>query len=89
MTRNSLMGGALMATIMALMSVGGATAQPPSTYAPGSLLHAAPTDVILVVSDLVDLERAIKVGDLEERERSEALHVGRAAQVGMLPHEPI
>ena len=88
MNRNSLIGGALIATIMSLMSVGGATAQPSSIYAPGSLFHAAPTDLILVVSDLVDLERAIKAGGPEERERSEASHVGRAALVGMPRHEP-
>lgn len=45
MRKRSLIGGAIMATVMTLMSVGGATAQPPQ---PGNLFYAAPTDVIIV-----------------------------------------
>ena len=86
MRKRSLIGGAIMATVMTLISVGGATAQSPQS---GDLFHAARTDVIMVVSDLVDLESAIKVGDAEERERRKALHVGRASKSsGTIPPHP-
>ena len=82
MRERSLIGGAVLATVMTLMSLGGATAQLPQ---PGSLFHAASTDVVLVVSDLVDLERAVKLGDAEERE---TVRAGRSVQVKILAHWP-
>jgi hypothetical protein len=78
MKERSLIGGAVLATILTLMSVGVASAQP---LQPGSLLPAAPTAAFLVVSDLVDLEWAVKAGNAEEREKVLASH---AVQVQVL-----
>lgn len=93
MKRTSLIGGALVAAAIALISVGGSAAHPsmaalpPNGYA--QLIVATPTqtssaDVILALSDLVDLERTIKAASPEQREMMKrsvprpALHEGPA-----------
>ena len=78
MKRTSLLGGALVAAAMTLISVGGSvahpamTAVPPPSYAQATFATPAPPsspDVILAVSDLVDLERTIKATSQQERDK--------------------
>ncbi|WP_152565910.1 hypothetical protein [Devosia riboflavina] len=78
MKRTSLLGGALVAAAMTLISVGGSVAHPamaalpPPSYAQATFATPTPPsspDVILAVSDLVDLERTIKATSKEERDK--------------------
>ena len=85
MNRTTLIGGAVIATIVTLMSSLGAATQ---LSPPGSSIQTAPTDVIIVVSDLVDLEGTAKINDDEERQRREVLHIGHAAHVAMDGRKP-
>ncbi len=87
MKRSSLICGALIATVITLISVGGSLAHPPTpvilapSYAQATF--AVPPqpnspDVILALSDMVDLERIIKATSPEERERFK-IHTSRPA----------
>lgn len=77
MKRISLIGAALLAATLTLIVVGDGAAQPLTVLSAASSAHtafAAPTlpsspDVILALSDIVDLERVIKATSLEEREK--------------------
>ena len=91
MKRASLIGGALFAATITLISVvGGATqpstALPAPSYAQANFtvpLQRSSPDVILALSDMVDLERIIKATGPEERDRFK-IHVSKPAGHGYL-----
>jgi hypothetical protein len=87
MKRTSLIGGALITAAITLISVGGSLAHPPTSalLAPSyaQATFAVPSqpnspDLILALSDVVDLERIIKATSPEERERFK-IHTSRPA----------
>ncbi len=87
MNRTSLICAALVAAAITLISVGGSVAHPTIAVSPGQSVTqttlAAPTqpsspDVIVALSDLVDLERTIKATSQEEREKFK-INVSRPA----------
>ena len=86
MKRTSLIGGALFAATITLISVVGSAAQPSTalpapSYAQATLAvpsQPSSPDVILALSDMVDLERIIKATGSEERDRFK-IHVSRPA----------
>ncbi len=87
MKRISLIGGALLAATITLIAVGDGAAQPLTVLSAASSAQAAfaaPTqpsspDVILALSDIVDLERVIKATSLEERDKLR-IHVYKPAR---------
>lgn len=87
MKRISLIGGALLAATITLIAVSDGAAQPLTALSAASSAQtavAAPTlpsspDVIFALSDIVDLERAIKATSLEEREKFR-IHVYKQAR---------
>ena len=86
MNRTSLIGGALFAATITLISVVGSAAQPSAalpapSYAQATLatpMQPSSPDAILALSDMVDLERIIKATGPEERDRFK-IHVSRPA----------
>jgi hypothetical protein len=91
MKLNSLIGAALFAASITLISVAGSAAQPLETlpaHSYAQATHAIPKqpsspDLILALSDMVDLERTIKAMDPEERDRFK-IHVSRPASHDIL-----
>lgn len=86
MKRTSLIGGAFIAAAITLISVGGSLAHPSAavpapSYAQATLappVQPNSSEVILALSDMVDLERIIKATSPEERERFK-IHTSRPA----------
>ncbi len=81
MKRNSLIGGALAATAITLLSIAGSSASPPTAVLPAQnyieATFAAQSpltgpNLVLALSDLVDVEHMIKETSPEERARHQA-----------------
>ncbi|QYO75577.1 hypothetical protein [Devosia salina] len=81
MKRTGLIGAALAATAITLFSIAGSSANPATVLPVPSYVEAtfvapspfAPSDLVLAISDLVDVERMIRETDAEERARHQTV----------------